>query len=132
MAGQRVRCKTCRKQFTRIKGSRRIYCETCRPPRTSSAPITELHPPTEPGPAPIGVLGAVKAQLDKREASDTAEAAIALHLATQLDAGGHTGSQTAALTRELRAALAEALKHASRVGDRLDELSERRASRFGA
>jgi len=63
---------------------------------------------------------------------ETPEGAQVMLLAGLLAAGGHTASGVAALSRELRAALEEALRGAPKVADRLDEIAQRRARKAGA
>jgi hypothetical protein len=64
---------------------------------------------------------------------DTWEAGAALDLATAIDGSGQTGSARAALHRELRALMADALRGVnepgSRVGGMRDELAARRSQR---
>jgi hypothetical protein len=57
---------------------------------------------------------------------------LALAYARRIDAGNENGSATAALGRELRAALDEALDGASTEVDVVDELRARREQRRGA
>lgn len=137
MATERTRCAKCSRQFSRVLGTRRKNCERCSPPRTRTAAVVAL-----PGAAataaanasdaaPVGVLASVEATLRNREVMDTWEAAAALDLARSIDAGGHSGSQLRALHDGLAAAMGAALKHAARVGDRLDQLADRRKAKFG-
>lgn len=63
---------------------------------------------------------------------DSPDGQIALELARRLTfAGSDTGSSVAAVARELRTALRDAIQEAQLVGDPLDELRERRARRLG-
>jgi hypothetical protein len=59
--------------------------------------------------------------------SSAGQAAIAL--ATRIDEGAESSAGLAALTRELRAAMAEALANVTEAGDALDELRARREAR---
>lgn len=131
MAGQRLRCKTCKERFTRIQGSRRIHCETCRPPRTRSpapAEVVDLAPKR-----PRRQLGELEEQtladLHAAGCAQTTEGALALYLARQLDTGGHTGSQTAALAARLMDAKTRAVAGAKPKDDFVDELRRRREAR---
>lgn len=144
MAGTRMRCPNpkknpdCQKRFTRPRGSSRLYCEVCAPPKRRA----------KPGGTAVAVAGlpggaaeveylqgpletAARAELASVGREDSMAGAVALHLARQMDRGGHTGSQTATLSRELRASVAEAVHGAAPVGDGVDELQKRRAERIG-
>lgn len=66
-------------------------------------------------------------ELTARGRLDTIAGRAALHAARQLDRGGHTGSQTSALLREMRAAADAALEGATVADDALDEVARRRA-----
>jgi hypothetical protein len=74
---------------------------------------------------------AARAELASVGREDSFAGAVAMHMARQMDRGGHTGSQTATMSRELRASLAEALRGGIPVGDGVDELQKRRAERIG-
>jgi hypothetical protein len=70
---------------------------------------------------------AVRTALDAAERTLSPAGALALGLAGLIDEGGHTAAGVAALSRELRATLAEALAGAQSAADRLDELAARRS-----
>jgi hypothetical protein len=113
-------------------------CTTCSPPDTRARrlnPVTSL--PSRPSEAseswPAGTLTeATREALTAVSRLDCPEGALAVMLAAQLDAGGHTGSQTAALSKEYRAALEVASKGATGAASTLDQLRARRAARRGA
>jgi hypothetical protein len=129
-AGLRLRCKTCKQRFTRVKGSRRIHCETCRPPRARSVAPAEVLDLVPKPPRPLGELeGQALADLQAAGRAQTTEGALALYLARQLDAGGHTGSQTAALAARLMDAKTRAVAGAKPKDDFVDELRRRREAR---
>ena len=72
-------------------------------------------------------VAAVRAELDAAHRTESALGMAALALAERVDRGlMETGSAFAALVREMRATLAEALKDAERAGDGVDEIRERR------
>ncbi len=111
----------------------RKYCEACRPPRNRPNPrVIEL--PNYTGPtdalaeavgaaAPrTGLVDALRRQLEAAGRLDTPEGALVMELAELMAAGRgkHTASGAAALSRELRAALVDALKHAEPEGDVID------------
>jgi uncharacterized protein YoaH (UPF0181 family) len=54
-----------------------------------------------------------------------------MRLAELMTGGYDTGSAVAAMSRELRAVMAEALKGAAQAVDPMDELAARRARRIG-
>lgn len=149
-AGQQ-KCTKCGTGFTPKPGPGRPRkrCERCRPPeqrRASQAPLvppTRLHVeparPEQPSrvgepPPPVrsGLVAVVDQELTAARRADTAKGAIALRLAETLADGGHTASGIAALAKELRATLDEALKGAEEAGDSVDELKARRERRRGA
>lgn len=116
-------------------------CTTCSPPDTRARRLnpvtslpTRLAEPTTPGaPEAAGTLTeATRDALVAVGRLDCPEGALAVMLATQLDAGGHTGSQTAALSKEYRAALDVASKGATGAASTLDQIRARRAARRGA
>lgn len=116
-------------------GRPRKYCTTCRPPRNRRNPrVVQLPEPEKPAAAekphaPGGLVESYRARLEAAECLNTPEGAHALHLAELLAAGSHTASGAAALSKELRAAMTEALKDAPVTADRLDELEARRKAK---
>lgn len=127
MAGQRMRDAKGHR-FTRPQGSRRVWCEACRPPRVKSDRAAPP-PPGEPG----RILGELERttleELTARGREATIAGQAALYAARQLDSGGHSGSQTASLLRELRASAEAALAGAPVPDDALDEVGRRRAAK---
>ena len=83
----------------------------------------------KPEAVPTGALGAVLDELQAagRLQSSAGQAAVAL--ARRIDDGAESSAGLAALTREMRAAMAEALSRAEATGDALDELRARREAR---
>jgi hypothetical protein len=75
------------------------------------------------------VLDATQKALEEAQAAETAEGALALHLAGLLAAGGYTASGAAALAKALREAMTEALKSRP-TSDALDELVRKRRDRM--
>lgn len=115
------------------KGSARPrkYCAECRPPRNRPNPrvVTLPGSPKSPDEVPAALPTLVEAyrqELADAERLETPEGAQVLELAMMFAAGGHTASGAASLSKELRAAKAEALKGAAKQGDALDELEQRR------
>lgn len=85
----------------------------------------------EPSAAPVaGLVAQYERQLAEVGRLDTPEGAHVLLLAGLLAHGeGMTAAGAASLSKELRAAMAEAVKDAAVQGDLLDELAERRAQK---
>lgn len=83
----------------------------------------------EPEPIPTGTLGAVVAELQAAGRLDSSAGQAAVALARRIDDGAESSAGLAALTREMRAAMAEALARAEASGDALDELRARREAR---
>ena len=115
------------------RGRPRARCADCSPPekRKPVAEPTQVMqlPPQPPSQGEPGLVAAYRDQLDERGVLDTPEGAQVLHLATLLQAGPHTASGAAALSRELRAAAEAALRHAAPAADRFDEIAARRAAK---
>jgi hypothetical protein len=131
----------CKRRFTRAKGSSRLYCEVCAPPklraRKPGAPATVTglpgagqEAPEQAERVPGRLETATMAELVSVGRAESVEGAVALHLAELMDRGGHTGSQTASLSRELRSAVAAAVSGGTPVGDVLDDLQKQRAERI--
>lgn len=111
------------------KGSARPrkYCETCRPPRNRPNPRVIQLPKAEVAEGePTGLVASYRQRLEEAERLNTPEGEHVLLLANLLAGSGHTAAGAASLSRELRAAMEETLKHAPRAADKLDELQERR------
>ena len=79
--------------------------------------------------SPTGTLGAVIAELTEAGRLQTSAGQAAVALASRIDAGAESSSGLAALTREMRAAMAEATANVAQTGDALDELRARREAR---
>lgn len=104
----------------RAKGQPEAKVVPAKPKRTAKA---------KPEAVPTGTLGAVVDELQAagRLQSSAGQAAVAL--ARRIDDGAESSAGLAALTREMRAAMAEALSRAEATGDALDELRARREAR---
>ena len=115
----------CRTQATRAraKGEPESAVVEPKPKRTGKA-----KPAPEPD-APVGALGAVLAELQAAGRLDSSAGQAAVALARRIDDGAESSAGLAALTREMRAAMAEALSRAEATGDALDELRARREAR---
>jgi hypothetical protein len=71
----------------------------------------------------------VVAELQAAGRLDSSAGQAAVALARRIDDGAESSAGLAALTREMRAAMAEALARAEASGDALDELRARREAR---
>lgn len=77
----------------------------------------------------MGVTAAVQATLAAIGKADSTLGASALVLAARLDAEGTADTAVAAMTKELRATMAELTRDAPAVGDPVDELKRKREER---
>lgn len=112
----------CRTQATRARAkgepeSRAIPAKPKRSPKAKAEAV------------PTGTLGAVVGELQAAGRLDSSAGQAAVALARRIDDGAESSAGLAALTRELRAAMAEALSRAEATGDALDELRARREAR---
>lgn len=130
-------CADCGAVIPPQKGSARPrkYCEECRPPRNRPNPRVIKLPTTAPEPAapPAShepdLVGSYRRRLEVAERLGTPEGEHVLLLARLLATSEHTAAGAASLSRELRAAMEDALKDAPREADKLDELAARRAAK---
>ena len=140
----RITCAACSTEFD-ARSSRARFCSAkCRTDahyrRTKLGLPEAKNPPAKPKrtrkvkpapetDAPVGTLGAVLAELREAGRLDSSAGQAAVALARRIDDGAESSAGLAALTRELRAAMAEALARAEAAGDALDELRARREAR---
>lgn len=132
VASERRTCpkpRGCGRKFSRPLGSRRVFCETCRPPRKRSGPSDPGGKPDTPDPAslPAATLElAAFAELQLAGRVDTFEGALWLRLAREADQA--PGSSVARLIPGLLKAKDTALAGWKRpTRDRVDQLAEARA-----
>jgi hypothetical protein len=134
-AGKTKRCQECRQTFYCPKGSRRVFCEDCRPPVQNASRAGEVVklPSVTGQPVTAETVGRLETvtrqELAARGRENTTEGQAALYIARELDHKSHSGSQVAALVQRLVETKQEALKGAPRQKDRLDEIAARRAAR---
>lgn len=102
--------------------------ETRDPKPAPKAPPKRTRKP-KPADSPTGTLGAVIAELTEAGRLQTSAGQAAVALASRIDAGAESSSGLAALTREMRAAMAEATANVAQAGDALDELRAKREAR---
>lgn len=131
MADLRRICPDCRRRFRPAKGTRRLYCETCRPSRVKpDDPAPVLAGPGAPGWTPAPIEARTLAELTQRDRADTLEAAVMLRLARELDSGKLSGAALATVSARLfetRQMAFEGTTPPER--DRLDELAAIRAAK---
>lgn len=132
----RKACAECGEEFE-AKRTAAMYCSgRCtkraqrRPnPQEGPAPVREM--PVQPSAG--SVTASTQAELERAGREESAAGQSALALARRIDASsGETGSGVAALVREHRAVLAEALKDAETAADPIDELRTRRERKLAS
>lgn len=107
-------------------GRKRKKCETCSPRDKRNRKVVSIPTPLSAPGGGRNVEAARRALSDvDRETSPAGE--LALYLAGLLDQG--VGNQTAAISREYRAAMADAMKGTQQAASALDELRRRREER---
>lgn len=123
-------CAKCSAEIPPQKGSSRPrkFCTACRPPRKLPNPRIVKLQQSDGGPKTLenGLVGEYRRRLDAAGRLDSPEGAHVLLLARMFEAGGHTAAGAASLSRELRAAMDDAMRGAAKAADRLDELAARR------
>lgn len=121
------KCESCGRAYE-ARSSRSRFCGGTCQKRGIRA-----NPQVAPAPAgDDGLVGAVRLELEEAGRLESVAGQAALLLAGKMCGGGDTGSGLAALERELRATMVEALQGGVAVGDPLDELKARRdAKRVG-
>lgn len=119
----RKECEACGGEFEPENARHRFCSDTCRKRGSRGATVA----PVRDG----DTLEAATCQaLEDAGREDTPAGVSAVLLARKLDMGGDTGSSMAALAREHRAALEDALRGAEVVDDPVDELRDRRRKRL--
>lgn len=116
----------CRTQATRARA--RGESEAL-PPRTKAKGSSRQKASTADATEVTGVTSAVIAELTAAGRLHTSAGQSALALARRIDDGAESSAGLAALTREMRAAMAEATSNVAEAGDALDELRARREAR---
>lgn len=117
-----------RRSYRHRKGDHSL----CRPERCDravggSGTLTALPTPGQPG-----LLEAYRKELERAKRLDTPEGQHVMVLAAAFVGGDYTGAALASVSKELRAAMDQAMKGAPRVKDAVDELQERRRRRRSA
>lgn len=126
-------CAVCGAGFEAKRAAAKYCGERCRkraqrrPGGTKAVKVLELPAePTSETPS-TAVAAATVVELERAGRLETAVGQAALVLAQRIDANsGETGASLASLTRDHRAAMAEALRDAEVNSDEVDELKARR------
>lgn len=124
-------CDVCGQPYTAKRPSSRYCGDTCRQ-RARRAGISNEPPTVTLGGVDGPVAAATAAALEATGMLDSPIGQSTVALARRMDANADTGAGLASLSRELRAALAEALADVTVAADPLDELRARREARRGA
>lgn len=129
------RCATCLKTFEAKRKTAKYCSDRCRVrasrrPKQSAVPERDAVT-TAPSVSDTGggesLTGAARSELEAAGRLQTAAARAVLALARRIDVNStETGSSLAAMIREFRAAMADALKGAGEAADPVDELRARR------
>lgn len=126
-------CDRCGTSYEATRSTSKYCGSNCRAEVSRSRKRGEVVTPfpAVPVAAPTGgaVVLATTARLDTAERLDTPLGRAAVALAERIDSGQDHGAAVAAMVRELRATLGEALEGAPRQSDVVDELQERRERR---
>lgn len=126
-------CDACGATYEAIRANARFCSDRCRK-RTARMPrpLTEM-PNAEQASAPVMASTLARTVVDELTAAGVLEsspAQAAILLATRMELGtSDTGSAVAAMSRELRSLMAEALGKTEVAADPMDELKARRESR---
>jgi len=123
------KCESCGRSY-QAKNSRSRFCgQTCY----------RRHSRANPKPKPVAaarveaaLVDAVRVELEAAGRLDSVAGQSALRLAEKMCGSADTGSGLAALSRELRGTMAEALQGANVADDLVDELKRRRDAKRAA
>lgn len=124
-------CDSCGKEYDAKRPVSRFCSGTCRK-RAQRAGLSGPVPTVTLGGTDGPVAAATRAALDAAGMLGTPIGQSTVALARRMDANADTGAGLASLSRELRAAMAEALADVTPAADPLDELRARREARRGA
>ncbi len=121
-------CESCGGPYEAVRATARFCSERCRK-RAQRGHVIDLPAPVVSGAPDTALSARVAAELTEAGRLDTSLGQGALVLARRIEEGRDTGTAVAALMRELRAVLGEALKGAqtrSALDGYRDELAARR------
>lgn len=124
-------CECCGARFEAQRSTARFCTEACKKrAKRGSAAVIEMPPRPEPADAEPALVARVRVELETAGRLNSAAGEYALDAARRVANSRDTGSSYAALSREARSALAEAVRGAhdpkSLVSSHKDELAARR------
>jgi hypothetical protein len=120
MAALRRSCKTCRKQFTPRRGTRRVNCYACRPERLASGPESMAVESVDAVRFDGEMQQAVRVELERLAAVASVAGAVALRLARSLDDPALGAAQVSSISAQLIRTLEPLQKKAPREPDGMD------------
>lgn len=122
---------SCGRRFASQRSHAKYCSDSCRRRANKAKKAGKVVPiDGSAGQVPVvGMVAATRKELEGAGRLDSSLGQAALAAAARVDANHETGSALAALLREHRAIMGEALKGAPTQADRLDELAERRRRR---
>lgn len=124
----RARREDCEKCGKRLPPSKRRFCYTCVPKKTTRAVVPIKPEVTEP----LSVFESTKATLEAAGRADQPLGVAALLLAARVDLATDTGSSLAALVKQLEATLKEVMRGVKIEHTAVDELRARRDAKLKA
>lgn len=120
-------CEACGSPFVAKRPDARFCRDACRKKASRVAPPVVVGLPIADVPEGGALTRATTAELDAAGRLESSAGAAALVLARRIDgSAADTGSAVAAMVREHRAALIEALRGAKAAEDPIDQLRQRR------
>ena len=122
-------CDSCGRSYMARRRSSRFCSARCRSRNAGRPPelFNALNNSSGTDPvAPSPLVESIQADLDAAGRLDTMRGQLALLLARRIGAPIQSGSSTAALSRELRAVMDDALTGATKAADPVGELAVRR------
>lgn len=124
----RKTCAVCPAEFEAKRAVAKYCSERCRKraQRRPGGVHREVVPIEQAKPADWPIVEVTRRELEAAGRLDSVTGQQAMRLAERMCGQFDTGSAIAAISKELRAVMAEALADAPKVADSLDELAERR------
>lgn len=129
-------CDICGKTYEAKRKTSKFCGDTCRARHTRATAAKAAATGTSRATAQVVVdydrpplSAAVRAELEEVKRQDTALGQVALSLALRIETGMDTGSAMASLSKEMRAALADALRGAKDTQSGLEGIRDELAAR---
>lgn len=123
------RCEVCENALNSPNPRTRFCSSACRSRAHRGDGKVKPLPARPAAAVPVGLVETTRARLERAGRLDTVIGAQALALAAHMTGEANSGSSLAALSREFRAVMAEALADTEQVSDSLDELAKRRRAK---